>query len=1195
MATTGIQKGDQSQLEEGYSKHSPIAGAQTSSRTGQDGEGLYNIQPAQTLTTTTKLTHLGTQIDIVKTTSGHYVSRKMIEQLRNQQQLKLNPPADPKLPTEQPVDDNSPYRQSYDSNSVKRVSKGDHDSNRESYQEPFKDNFDSIAYQDYKGSYHQTESYDKVKDHPKSRKGSGKRWTGSNGEDHQDDQADYYYEDGYHHHFHQSNEYNRETPSVSFQPKPNQGKASSKKSKKEKKNEAKEQKKNEYNSQRRDSGSQEYSGKGKYRDSQNYYPEDNYNNSQPDYYDYYEDQAKVDDALIQQKITADKKPAKQTKYKVKNQQPETLDVEVQDQDQQTGFVKRHPRGPTDSNSKPQTKLRLPGSSNKQANTDSKVINHPTSSADDKGKHQGQKIGKQDQSSVNTNFLSELSGVVTSIRKFEDSCKVLEQLYKKSGLDLRSQLNFDYIVFSRNILNIVRQLLNEVSLKDKSREPAIKTKIDYWKEKIAQNQGHIDFLLSLEKKPEVSSPPSFLPLSQPLPEQMQIGSLFPPQLAAFQAFMSMQSNNISNLIPSMPMFPSTQQLATITGDEAGTQVNNGELIKNFVASGNYGSYIMKPCMPLAPQTELPNTGHGPLTSGSNFSIPTILNPSTLDGQTNGQPSVEQNSHSLHPTFDANLAADTVINPDYTLSTPRLETPVEFNDQAVNMDEDYRQGLGFDSRLYSGFGGLFGGLQKPVSSVQKCESNNQGNQGGDHEQENLKSLFSLFTQPAKQSVPLRQIIDDPHEESGSKDELKLYSDEEDNADKQEGEFPKSLEKLLDEDSICFGENIAQIQDHLPDIGEQAELDQCNLENFQVSNSAKNGATGIDLPGDHQATETNNLDRQSGCQDGKRDQAGDNSPINLGDAAKIPSKEPHPLYIKKSNSNLINQEDSSNKPSAPSLTCPPQAENLQSAKGARPDSHKSTLVSTQPLVESQTKPGHNDAVNFTSVSHPVNRTTANIPLPMVDGKTTERIVESKLIEPRVGQLHGGHSFVNPDHAVPMTDNFAYQLTRPSGFENHQDMPNKEGPNRADNKRVPTAPGPNQGLIEARRDLIKESPVRSMLTQTQTDRLIDIGRRASKSIFNQAGKVLDAFSSDSKYKRGDKRTEQSYFTEKENPEYLTIFELCTSSEHSGVVQRKLSKLKEQERIELFYLMKPYLLRLTLDGLGKYVIHALVSMSRLR
>jgi hypothetical protein len=108
----------------------------------------------------------------------------------------------------------------------------------------------------------------------------------------------------------------------------------------------------------------------------------------------------------------------------------------------------------------------------------------------------------------------------------------------------------------------------------------------------------------------------------------------------------------------------------------------------------------------------------------------------------------------------------------------------------------------------------------------------------------------------------------------------------------------------------------------------------------------------------------------------------------------------------------------------------------------------------------------------------------------------------------------------------------------------------------------------------------------------LIELGKRASKAIVSQVGKTLDTYA-DNRLKRGEKRSEGNFFTEKENPEFLTIYELCTSSEHSGIVQRKLSRLKEHERIDLFYLMKPYLLRLTLDGLGKYVIHGLISMSR--
>ena len=120
MSTPGVKKGEKRSAEKGYSKQNEKLGPQNGSRPNSEGTGQYNIMPAQTLKTTTKLTHLGTQIDIVKTTSGHYVSRKMIEQLREQHQQKLNPIVNSKLQADQTAQDNSPYNQSQTSNSRQR-------------------------------------------------------------------------------------------------------------------------------------------------------------------------------------------------------------------------------------------------------------------------------------------------------------------------------------------------------------------------------------------------------------------------------------------------------------------------------------------------------------------------------------------------------------------------------------------------------------------------------------------------------------------------------------------------------------------------------------------------------------------------------------------------------------------------------------------------------------------------------------------------------------------------------------------------------------------------------------------------------------------------------------------------------------------------------------------------------------------
>ena len=135
--------------------------------------------------------------------------------------------------------------------------------------------------------------------------------------------------------------------------------------------------------------------------------------------------------------------------------------------------------------------------------------------------------------------------------------------------------------------------------------------------------------------------------------------------------------------------------------------------------------------------------------------------------------------------------------------------------------------------------------------------------------------------------------------------------------------------------------------------------------------------------------------------------------------------------------------------------------------------------------------------------------------------------------------------------------------------------------------------GSSDLKREQPRETMPTTFLSDHQVRRLIDIGHRAANKILEQVSKVLDGYA-DSKSRKKEKRSEDNFFTESENPNGLNIYELCTSSEYSACVQRKLSRLKEAERIELFYLMKPHLIKLLMDGLGKYVVHGMISMSKL-
>jgi hypothetical protein len=89
---------------------------------------------------------------------------------------------------------------------------------------------------------------------------------------------------------------------------------------------------------------------------------------------------------------------------------------------------------------------------------------------------------------------------------------------------------------------------------------------------------------------------------------------------------------------------------------------------------------------------------------------------------------------------------------------------------------------------------------------------------------------------------------------------------------------------------------------------------------------------------------------------------------------------------------------------------------------------------------------------------------------------------------------------------------------------------------------------------------------------------------------KVLETYAS----RRAEKKTVTDYFTREENPENLSLFEICTNPNYAVVVKKKINKLSENERIDFFYQIKPFLMELAADSIGILVIYTLISMSSL-
>lgn len=117
---------------------------------------------------------------------------------------------------------------------------------------------------------------------------------------------------------------------------------------------------------------------------------------------------------------------------------------------------------------------------------------------------------------------------------------------------------------------------------------------------------------------------------------------------------------------------------------------------------------------------------------------------------------------------------------------------------------------------------------------------------------------------------------------------------------------------------------------------------------------------------------------------------------------------------------------------------------------------------------------------------------------------------------------------------------------------------------------------------------PVSGKGLEYHKSKLEEVCHRALQESMVSVRKVLEMYAS----RRGDKKTDADYFTREENPENLSLFDICTNPNYAVVVKKKINKLTESERIDFFYQIKPFLMELAKDSIGILVIYTLISMS---
>lgn len=1100
---------------EGYSKERSNRHGQLDMRGLSYVTGNSAIQTSQALQPTTKLTHLGSPIDIVKTNSGHYVSRKMIEQLRQQGTAVPHQSQAIGLQGTNTFA-NSQKRHSiaaavskvYDMDGPMIVSKTD---NHTKY-------FNEQPQKDYAKKYSQLQTGHQAKD-------SGKQAPTNN--DRKDTsmaaQRNNYDHDGYGQNKGYSEGELEEYPSSNnHKPQP-PGKKKPRKEKNDKK----------MNQQQYDDA-----------DNQDYYDDQSMSDQQKSQY-YQDTKPYLDDqpSEFYGPYGAEKNYQAMFRQQAEQLSSKQSAVDRKHANKTASTVKHlaannsHHEQPVDHYGTSQPKHKLSSKAVKSKRVDTNAAYRHQPDYNNVAKNDFSK--KADAAGGDTNFLGELSLAVKGIKKYEDSCKVLDELYVKSGLNLSSQINYDYVAFSKNCLNIVTSLLNEVSLKDRTKDLSTRAKIDKLKKSIADRQGHVDFLMSLEDKQEVYSKPALrrLTVNNKNTDNIQISSLLPSNMNNFVPVLK-SSDTQYKITPQVPTFTPAQitQMASMQ-NMPGMQT---EIIKNYLTNGSYGSYITNPFTSNStPQSTivysmLPQTSQVDQSATGAMALPdqplvNYYGSDDIDDTNN----IHTHTGIQQANFDENIAMHAISNNDAYDQYEVIEQAV--NDAKLN----FIPGLSYDPELYSGATGLFGSLTK------KAVAYNQARDVADDDiNDNFKNVFSLFTGKQQATVGKQQSSIQA-DDSCSNEDLKLYSDE--NED-DPLDMHESLEKILD--------------DSLSDINESSSV--------------------ADI------------------------QAGQTMPINddfLEQASSHHSTDHHVPHTIAYQSNVDNQPMKAGTDGMSAKVSVEQIDSIQNRSEAADRMTTPALVQGR-TVQSSANDRRQSVMNRGSTDNQIDRSPVSRQAKIAKGESTDQtfkkvsdstVQESQHIESsRVGQNLELQSVKDRDLAVPtMTTPSSYQQSE-IYIRKQQTAVDRRGDNKSlIDKQDTRKSGGNPDASTGSNHIQKEKPLKSMLNLQQTQHLMDLGRKAYKAISAIANISLDTYA-DSRPRKNDKKTENNFFSRTENPDNLTIYELCITSEYSGIVQRKLTRLKEPERIDLFYLMRPNLLRLTLDGLGKYVIHGLISMSRI-
>lgn len=111
---------------------------------------------------------------------------------------------------------------------------------------------------------------------------------------------------------------------------------------------------------------------------------------------------------------------------------------------------------------------------------------------------------------------------------------------------------------------------------------------------------------------------------------------------------------------------------------------------------------------------------------------------------------------------------------------------------------------------------------------------------------------------------------------------------------------------------------------------------------------------------------------------------------------------------------------------------------------------------------------------------------------------------------------------------------------------------------------------------------------TKDEISKMKKAGQHAAEAVKRACSKALENAAS----KRQTKKGLESMWSQINNPKRLPLHQLCTEADYSTNIQRWLNRAKEAEKIEFLYEIKPHMLHILTNYIGKLLLHTLFTMS---